>query len=65
MTNHADLDVAGSFNTALMPSGPVDTVPTVVPGFLGDLGVVKGDIPPAVHTAGSRVCGYGLAHTIL
>ena len=65
MTNHADLDVAGSFNTVLLASGPVDTVPTVEFSFLGDLGVVKGDIPPAVHTAGSRVCGYALAHTVL
>ena len=56
---------AGCISTVLLASGPVDTVLAVVPGFLGDLGVVEGNVPPAVHTAFSGVCPHGLSLAML
>ena len=65
MSNHIDLDDAGVFSTVLLPSGPVDTLFAVVPGYLGYLGVVEGCVSPAVHTAGAWVCPYGLSLAML
>ena len=65
MSNHTDPDAAGGFSTFLLSSGPAETVFAVVLCFLSYLGVNEGDVPPAIHTTGSRVCQNGLSLTIL